>query len=74
MNNLYSQLMNKRMMNIFRSASNPNQMIADMLNNNPAAREMFMAMKNSGQSPREFFYQMAKEKGVDPNAILKQLS
>lgn len=80
MNSLFSQLMGGRsntglfqMMNMCKNASDPNQFLADLLNQNPNAKEMFLAMKNSGKTPRDFFYQMASEKGVNPDTIINSI-
>ena len=63
----------KRLMNMAKFASNPNQMIADAINSNPAAAQMFSMVKQSGKSPKDLFYELAKQKGVNPDDILKQL-
>ena len=63
----------KRMMNTVKFASDPNQAVADMINSNPNALQIINMLKNSGKTPKELFYELAKQKGVDPNEILKQL-
>jgi hypothetical protein len=63
----------KQMMNAVRMASNPNQAIADMINNSPMSAQIINMLKNSGKTPKELFFELAKQKGVDPNEILKQL-
>lgn len=63
----------KNLINSVKFASNPNQAIADMINSNPQMVKVFDLLKNSGKSPKELFYELAKQKGVDPNKILKQL-
>lgn len=86
MNNLYQQLMGnqnqqlpnniqqiKQMMNAFRGAKNPQQMIMNMANQNPQVRQVMNMVQNSGKSPKDLFYEMAKQKGVDPNQIINML-
>lgn len=63
----------KQMMNTVRMAANPNQAIADMINQNPMSAQLINMLKNSGKTPKELFYELAKQKGVDPNEILRQL-
>ena len=65
MNQLYQQL----------SQSKPtiNQaMINKMLQNNPNLRPYMEMIKNGG-NPKEMFYSLARQRGVDPNSILSQL-
>lgn len=82
MNKLYSEMtsnqtqqMNpiKRLMNTIKFATNPNQALADAINSNPQMAQLLLAMKQSGKNPKDLFYELAKQKGVDPEEILKQL-
>lgn len=61
MNKLYQQL-------------NPqSQNSIPQLLNNPKFKQVVELVKNSKLPPKELFYKLAKEKGVDPETILKQL-
>lgn len=84
MNSLYQQMMGnqslppnlaqiKQLMNVFRNAKNPQQMITNMANQNPQIKQVMDMVQNSGKSPKDLFYEMAKQKGVDPNQILNML-
>ena len=42
--------------------------------NNPALQQALDYVKQNGGNPKEAFYKLAKEKGVDPNEILKQVN
>ena len=37
---------------------------------NPTLRDIITLVNSSGKDPRALFYEMAKQKGVDPEAIL----
>ena len=69
MNQLYQQL---------NQASNPapqnNYMngINNLLQNNPGLKQIMKMIKNGG-NPKQMFFEMAKQKGIDPNTILSQL-
>ena len=63
----------KRMMNMVQTASNPQAMLNQMLQNNPQYKQIINAINANGGNLQKAFYQMAKEKGVDPNTILNQL-
>lgn len=84
MNNLYQQLTQnqplpnnlqqiKQMANLFKNAKNPQQLISNMVNQNPQMRQMMNTLQNSGKSPKDLFYEMAKQKGIDPNQIINML-
>lgn len=40
---------------------------------NPQIKAIIDMVNNSGMSAKDLFYKMAKEKGVNPDDILKQL-
>ena len=87
MNKLYQQMMGnqspslpnnniaqiKQMMNLFRGANNPQQLLMNLTNQNPQMRQVMNMIQTSGKSPKDLFYELAKQKGVNPDEILKQL-
>ena len=80
MNSLYQQMMANQMpnnmqqlVNLFKNARNPQQLIANMVNQNPQAKQILNLLQTSGKSPKDLFYEMAKQKGVDPNQIINML-
>ena len=83
MNSLYQQLQGassipnlnkiKQMMNLFKGANNPQQLLANMLSQSPQMRDVVQLVNNSGKTPKDVFYELARQKGVDPNEILRQL-
>jgi len=75
MNQLYQQLIGKNnpLVNVFKmmkNARNPQQLFNNMLQNNPDAKKAMDMLNSSGKSPKDFFYEAAKQQGVDPNSIL----
>ena len=72
-----SQLKNlnklKDMMNILKNSDNPYALLQAFINQNPKMQQVMNYINQNGGDPRSAFYKMAKEKGVDPNEILKQL-
>ena len=61
----------KRMMNMFRAASNPQQMFMQAAQQNPAIGTV-MQMCN-GKSPKDVFYEQCQKMGVNPDDIINQL-
>ena len=50
------------------------QMIMEQfVKTNPQAQRVSDMLKN-GANPKELFYKMCKERGIDPNTILSQLN
>ena len=81
MNSLYSQLMGdnkptsdyKSTFDMIRNSSNPNQLLADIINQNPKARELFLNMLKSGKSPKDYFIDLVNAQGIDPGSILNKI-
>lgn len=61
----------KRMMNMFRSAGNPQQMLMQAAQQNPAIGTV-MQMCN-GKNPKDVFYEQCQKMGVNPDDIINQL-
>ena len=88
MNNLYKQLnqqilnqnnplshnnnLRQFIMNI-KNNPNPQQLLLNYIQSNPQAQNIYNILQNSNKSPRELFYQLASQKGIDPNTILQLL-
>ena len=63
----------QQMATMFKTMRNPQAMLAQLSQTNPQVKELMTMMQSSGKSPKDMFYQMAQEKGVDPEEILKML-
>lgn len=63
----------KQMMNLVKSAQNPQAMLNQIIQNNPQMKQVIDLVNQSGGDPKTAFYQMAKAKGVDPEQILAML-
>lgn len=44
------------------------------IQNNPQIKQVMDYVNQNGGDPKEAFYKLAKEKGVDPDEILKQVN
>ena len=69
MNNLINMIIQ-----IMSNGQNPNQIIQQMLNQNPQAQVLFNQMNQSGMSPKEFTMQYAKQNNINIDAILNSLA
>ena len=58
----------KQMWNNLRSMQNPQQMLNQMAQNNPQIKSLLQY-----NNPKDAFYGLAKEKGIDPDTILNML-
>ena len=70
-NNNLSQI--KSMMNMVKSAGNPQAMLQTLIQNNPQMRQVMTLINQSGGDPKAAFYKLAQETGVDPQQILDML-
>ena len=62
----------KNMMQMAKGAKDPNAFLANIANQNPQMKQA-MTYAKSCKNPKEAFFKMAKEKGVNPEEILSLL-
>ena len=63
----------KHLLNTMQGVQNPQSMLQQMASTNPQLKNVMQLVQSSGKSPKDVFYQLAQEKGVDPESILSQL-
>ena len=63
----------KQMMQMVRSAGNPQAMVQNMAQNNPQMKQAMDFIQQNGNDPKRAFYALAQQKGVDPDEILRTL-
>lgn len=57
-------------MNMIKGIKNPNEMLLNMAKSNPQVNMLLNTMKNGG-NPKDMFYEIAKQKGVNPDDIIE---
>ena len=63
----------KQMMQMVRSAGNPQAMLNQLVQTNPKMKQVMDYVNASGGDPKAAFYRLANEKGINPQSILDQL-
>lgn len=63
----------KEMVNLIKSSKNPQAMMQSMINQNPQMKQVMEMVNQNGGNPKDAFYALAKEKGVNPDDILNML-
>ena len=63
----------KNMMNLVRSAGNPQAMLQSLIQSNPQMQQVMSLINQAGGDPKAAFYQLAQDKGIDPDQILAML-
>lgn len=63
----------KKLMDVVAKAQNPQAMLSQLAMSNPQIKQALEYIQNSGKNPKDAFYALAEEKGVNPEDILKQL-
>ena len=63
----------KGMMNQIKMAQNPQYALTQMFLNNPQLGQVINLIKSNGGNAQQTFYNLAKQKGIDPQTILNQL-
>ena len=80
MNPLYQQLNQipnnslKQLISNFKNSSNPQQFLNNYIKNNPQMQNIYSMIQNSNKSPKELFYYIAQQKGIDPDMILNMFT
>lgn len=59
---------------ILTNGQNPNQVLQQMINQNPQAQILFNQMQQSGMSVKDFTLQYAKQNNINIEPILNTLS
>ena len=55
-------------------AKDPMAAISQMATNNPQMQQVLQVVQQNGGNAKAAFYNMAQQRGVDPNIILQQLN
>lgn len=63
----------KQMMTMVSGAQDPNGMIRQLMANNPQMKQVTDLIQSAGGDPRRAFYELAQQKGVDPQEILDMM-
>ena len=64
----------KNMMNMIRGAQNPQAMMNQLLMNNPNTKQVMDLVNAAGGDPQKAFYQLAQQKGINPQDILDMIN
>ena len=60
-------------MNLMRSGGDPSAMLQSIMQNNPQAEAVMDLIQQHGGDARAAFYDLARQKGVDPNQIFDMM-
>ena len=63
----------KNALGMARSVGNPQMMLNQMLSQNPNYQQVQQIIQQYGGDPKQAFYGMCQQMGVDPNEILNKL-
>lgn len=64
----------RNMMNLVNNSNDPRAMLNYMMANDPRMKEVQSIIDANGGDAKTAFYNLAKQKGVDPNSILNMLN
>lgn len=80
MNSLYQQLMQnsqpqtnnlQQMANVIKNSRNPKAMLEQMMQSNPQIQQAMNYINQNGGNAKDAFYALARQKGVDPESVLR---
>lgn len=61
-------------MQMLSSGNNPNQLVQQLMQNNPQMNSIANQMRNSGMPPKDFLMQYAQQNGKNIQPLLDMLS
>ena len=64
----------KQMMNMVKSAQNPQLMLNQLAMNNPQLKQVMDIVQQHGGDPMKALRAVAQEKGIDPDEIMRMLN
>ena len=76
MNPLLTGIMNpqiKQLMQTITTSQNPQMALQKLMENNPGMKQAIDYVNANGGNPKDAFYKLAKERGIDPESILNSL-
>lgn len=81
MNSLFNQLNNSNiksspkgdLLKTFLNSSNPNELINSLISKNPQLQNLMQLYNSSGLTPKQFFYNYANSKGINPDSFINSL-
>ena len=59
--------------NMLRNARNPQALVQQMMGQNPAMRQAMQYIQQNGGNPKTAAEKLAKERGIDLNAVMNNL-
>lgn len=63
----------KNMLTNIQNSVDPRAKLNDLINSNPKMRDIMKMVQRYGNNPKDVFYALAKEKGVNPDDVLNAL-
>lgn len=61
------------MIKAYRNARNPQQMLNSIIQQNPQMQAVMNLVSQNGGNAQNLFYALARQKGIDPDAFLKNI-
>ena len=65
---------NNPILQMLMNGGNPQQIIQNLMQNNPQARAMYQQMQNSGMQPKDFVLQYAKQNNIDIQPYINMMN
>ena len=76
MNPLLTGIMNpqiKQLMQTVQMSQNPQMALQNLMQSNPNMKKAIDYVNENGGNPKDAFYKLAKERGINPEQILNSL-
>lgn len=68
--NLSNQNNFSEMLNMIKQSRNPQQLVMNMLSQKPQGQAILQAINQNGGNAKQLFYQIAQQRGINPNQFI----
>ena len=73
MNSNNSNMSWQELYSLVKNASNPAAMLSQIAKTNPQLQSVLSLVQQNGGDPKRAFFELAQQKGIDPNSVLDML-
>ena len=60
--------------NMLKAAKDPGELFKSMSQSNPQVQQIMQMIQQTNKTPKDLFYSVAQQRGIDPNDILSMFN
>ena len=72
--NILQSPQGNNIINMLKAAKDPGELFKSMSQSNPQVQQIMQMIQQTNKTPKDLFYTVAQQRGVDPNDILSMFN